>query len=190
VSIQDARDVAKTLGRNGWTIETSTDKHGRPHWIATHDDAPTPVTWGPNVNKRAIVRKAGDLIGDVVLARRNMGVNKAKQADKQLREDAERARFAQRRAVTTRRDPIAERQQQGPLDLDTRHVAAVRAIGYTIEPHALQRIRERDVDPGNLCRCLARPETKRVLSNGHVLYATPTCKVYVDPDAKRILTVV
>lgn len=191
MSIPDARDVAKTLRRAGWDVEEHTDAHGAPRWTATHPAAPKPCTWGPNVNKRAQVRQAGDLIGDKVLARRNMRAsNKAKQGDHQLSMDRERSRSMDATRAAANLGIIERRHLRGPAPVIPADVTAVIAAGWTIEPHALERFRERGADIGNLLRAVLRPERTRRLSNGHDYRETATCKVYVDPVAHVILTVV
>ena len=188
---KDARALAAQLRRAGFEVVEEMAGGGRTRWVAAHPAATKTVTYGSHPNKKAVLRQAGDLIGDPVLAGRNMrSINHDKHGNEQIRTDRERARLAQAQhdARENHVDVIERRRQEPPPVLGP--VEAAAAIGWTFARHARDRIAERGVDTANLCRALARPEVVRSLENGQQLRATATCKVYVDPHRRLVLTVV
>lgn len=203
----DARHVAKRLRTAGFTVEDHHDEHGRHRWAATHPDHPdTVITWNGKPNIKAVMRRAGDLIGDPALAgrktRRSSPVAAARKADadERTRRNIDAAREAARQldvierrrlraasaAIGTEKHVLTSALERGylkPSDI-------ANATGYTLTPHALDRIRERAADVASIVRAIARPDRVVRFDNGHERHDTATCKVYLDPRNRQVLTVV
>ena len=206
----DARHVAKRLRTAGFTVEDHHDEHGRHRWVATHPDHPqASITWNGKPNIRAVMRRAGDLIGDPALAGRTARrSNAVAEAKRQQAADQARARQQRGREHAAALDVVDRRKLRGPgignHDLNVEHdVLSVvvergyldprdiaQATGYTLTPHALDRIRQRAADAANIVRAIARPDRVVRFDNGHERHDTATCKVYLDPKARTVLTVV